>query len=33
VVERLRELGFEVIPMGEPLSRFLKDPGYAVLTV
>jgi len=33
VVDELREIGFEVIPMGKPLTGFMKDPGVAVLTV
>ena len=33
IAEDLAELGFEVIPMGGPLTAFLKDPTYTVLTV
>ncbi len=33
LVDALRELEFEVKPMGKPLSEFLKDPSVAVLTV
>lgn len=32
LVDELRELGFEVIPMGKPLTGFLKDPTVSVLT-
>jgi hypothetical protein len=33
IAEDLREAGFEVIYMGEPLTGFLKNPEVAVLTV
>jgi len=33
VAEELRELGFEVIPMGGPLTALLKDPSVSVLSV
>jgi len=33
LVDELEAIGFEVIPMGRPLSGFLKDPGVAVLSV
>ena len=32
LVERLRELGLEVLPMGVPLTEALKDPETHVLT-
>lgn len=32
LVDELRELGFEVIPMGAPLSGFLKDANVSVIT-
>lgn len=33
IAGELEAIGFEVLPMGEPLSGFLKDPRYSVLTV
>lgn len=33
IAEDLAEIGFEVIPMGEPLTGFLRDPMCSVLTV
>lgn len=33
IVDELREIGFEVKPMGAPLTGFLKDPTMSVLTV
>ncbi len=32
IVEELRAIGFEVIPMGAPLTRFLNSPDHAVVT-
>ncbi len=32
IVEELGAIGFEVIPMGKPLSGFLQDGGTSVLT-
>jgi len=33
VADELRDLGFEVIPMGVPLTRMLKSGAWSVLTV
>jgi hypothetical protein len=32
IVEELRAIGFEVIPMGPPLTRFLNSENHAVVT-
>ncbi len=32
IVDRLRELGFEVKPMGKPLSDAIQDPGVHTVT-
>ena len=32
VSPKLRELGVEVKPMGEPLTRLLQDDGWDVMT-
>ena len=33
IAENLKEIGFEVAPMGVPLTKYMKDPGVSVLTV
>ena len=33
IAEELREIGFEVIPMGGPLTKFMKDPSVSVLSI
>lgn len=32
IADRLRDLGFDVLPMGEPLTSLLKDPNVRVMT-